>query len=269
MVPATLRLEKRQTKRPDEGTHNFVVPVLDLEVTPTQLISGGLEQREVRAALTPVPQIESKPQTIAQQVSDAKAIESRKRTASMPSTGVKPRTVAQAKSDTTATVDAVTVDDPYADVPPPEAPSSEQIMKTVREVQATIGVLSQVEQAKQLLTDLVSLLDAKGFTDKQSKLAWCAAAIGRPLESAAHLHITELGALIAILNEDESPLDERLQQINAHYYTVSKTDMLSDITEFLQRLTPLKELTDLSDDEITSVLASLDNLKRENANADA
>jgi hypothetical protein len=48
LLPARLRLEQRQVKRIDDRgkpqTRNFAVPVLDIEITPAQLIGGGAGQ---------------------------------------------------------------------------------------------------------------------------------------------------------------------------------------------------------------------------------
>lgn len=41
MIPARLRLEQRSVKRQGEERRDFAVPVLDLEVSPAQLLSGG------------------------------------------------------------------------------------------------------------------------------------------------------------------------------------------------------------------------------------
>lgn len=53
MLPARLRLEQRAVKRPGQGTRKFAVPVLDIEVTPGALMSGGAV--DAPALLTPVP----------------------------------------------------------------------------------------------------------------------------------------------------------------------------------------------------------------------
>jgi hypothetical protein len=41
LLPARLRLEQRTVKRPSVGTRNFAVPVLDIDITPAQLLGGG------------------------------------------------------------------------------------------------------------------------------------------------------------------------------------------------------------------------------------
>lgn len=64
LLPARLRLDQRSVKRPGENgkpqTRKFAVPVLDLEVSPASLLTGGegvalLPTLEQRPPLTPVP----------------------------------------------------------------------------------------------------------------------------------------------------------------------------------------------------------------------
>jgi hypothetical protein len=69
LLPARLRLEQRSVKRPGANgkpqTLRFAVPVLDIEITPAQLLSGGAEPLQLaeatspRPKLTPVPQLTS------------------------------------------------------------------------------------------------------------------------------------------------------------------------------------------------------------------
>lgn len=120
MLPAQLRLEQRMVKREGQ-TRRFAVPVLDIEISPAQLIASpetvrierdtgrildeapdrnGATAPELPAApLTPVPDtVPHKPvATVADQASQTPR---RRRTSqqSIPSTGLRPRTVAQAAS---------------------------------------------------------------------------------------------------------------------------------------------------------------------------
>jgi len=64
LLPARLRLEQRSVKRPGKDgkpqTLRFAVPVLDIEITPTQLLGGVLQPLQLAdtpAPLTPVPQL--------------------------------------------------------------------------------------------------------------------------------------------------------------------------------------------------------------------
>ncbi|MDQ2628265.1 MAG: hypothetical protein M3Y90_14885, partial [Actinomycetota bacterium] len=113
MLPAQLRLEQRMVKRGGQ-TRRFPVPVLDVEISPAQLIGGtGMPQlsdpgtvaieapRPVdgRAPLTPVP--ESVPEapvaSVAEQAAAVKERRPRKNAAQpVARTGIKPRTAAQA-----------------------------------------------------------------------------------------------------------------------------------------------------------------------------
>jgi hypothetical protein len=77
LLPARLRLEQRAVKRPGNNgkpvTQRFAVPVLDIEVTPAQLLSGSAPQPLAlvdagRPPLTPVPASLGRPQlSIAEQ----------------------------------------------------------------------------------------------------------------------------------------------------------------------------------------------------------
>jgi hypothetical protein len=119
MLPAQLRLEQRMVKR-DGQTRRFAVPVLDVEISPAQLISSPETVRIERdtgrildatppelehpaapelpaAPLTPVP--DTVPQEPTASVAEqATQTPRRRRTTqqSIPSTGLRPRTVAQA-----------------------------------------------------------------------------------------------------------------------------------------------------------------------------
>lgn len=131
LLPAFLRLEQRMTKRPGEGTKRFAVPVLDVAITPAQLISGrGLEPpraitadptqtstlvveggtagqtyavpvpapgETARPNITPLPADGSTPPTVAEQA--AKKRTPKRRAPTPPKTGVEPRTQAQADQD--------------------------------------------------------------------------------------------------------------------------------------------------------------------------
>lgn len=124
MLPARLRLEQRAVKRPDPETgkpvtRRFAVPMLDIEVSPGQLMSGAAGQLAIAdnvdaatgevvdasVPLTPVPA--SVPHhrvgTVAEQ---ARAVEQpaertpRKNAAApVAATGLAPRTAAQAAAD--------------------------------------------------------------------------------------------------------------------------------------------------------------------------
>lgn len=109
MLPAQLRLEQRMIKRADEQTKRFAVPVLDVEISPAQLLGGprdaldigtlSIEPARVEAHLTPVPaSVQERPAPpVAEQATATKTRKPRKNAATkIPPTGVKPRTAAQA-----------------------------------------------------------------------------------------------------------------------------------------------------------------------------
>ena len=118
MLPARLRLEQRMVKRLGEGTRRFAVPVLDVEISPAQLLGGSapqpqpvlveqgtgrvLEPTVERPALTPVP--DSVPEHPVASIADQAAPiddkpKRRSSTPAVPKTGIAPRTVAQAAAD--------------------------------------------------------------------------------------------------------------------------------------------------------------------------
>lgn len=118
MLPARLRLEQRTVKRQGQPAHDFAVPVLDLDVSPAQLLAATTGQAaalagpesageiasglQVHAPLTPVPSsVPERPvASVAEQAAavneDRPASKRKNAQAPMPSTGVKPRTAEQA-----------------------------------------------------------------------------------------------------------------------------------------------------------------------------
>lgn len=113
MLPAQLRLEQRMVKRGGQ-TRRFAVPVLDVEISPAQLVGGAQpvmveqgtgrvldadEVKEIAAApLTPVP--ESVPERPAASVAEQAATPRKRRRSTqqpIPETGLMPRTVDQAE----------------------------------------------------------------------------------------------------------------------------------------------------------------------------
>lgn len=120
MLPAQLRLEQRMIKRANEQTKRFAVPVLDVEISPAQLLSGGDRRdagtlsiepaRDIHndamrydypnpGPLTPVPQsVQERPAPpIAEQATATKERKPRKNAATkIAPTGLKPRTAAEA-----------------------------------------------------------------------------------------------------------------------------------------------------------------------------
>lgn len=195
MLPARLRLEQRMVKRLGEGTRRFAVPVLDVEISPGQLLGSSpppislasepvrdasveLEEPK-RPALTPVPETvpEHPVASIAEQSADVPDAKPRKRagTPSVAATGIKPRTVAQA---------AVEVPE---EVPPPEPEPVE------------VELISSAQLKK-----LSILLREAGFDTQESRHGFVAAAINREVKSAKDLTKQEAHKVIDIL-ESSSP----------------------------------------------------------------
>ncbi|OIN80755.1 recombination directionality factor [Mycobacterium malmoense] len=113
MLPARLRLEQRMVKRAGQTTKRFAVPVLDIEVSPAQLLGGAplpiadgipgtIAIESPAAPLTPVP--ETVPESPAASVAEQAAPKERKprKNAAQPiaRSGLKPRTAAQARAET-------------------------------------------------------------------------------------------------------------------------------------------------------------------------
>lgn len=197
MLPARLRLEQRMVKRVGEGTRRFAVPVLDVEISPGQLISGTqpppimveqgagkvLDFPPDRPALTPVP--ESVPVhpvgDIAEQAAEAAEPKPKRRNSAqpVPSTGIKPRTVAQA---------AAAADPPPADEPPPPDESRpESVVEAVE--------LITPPQLKKLSI----LLREAGFDTPESKHGFTSTAINREIGTAKELTKDEASRVIEIL----------------------------------------------------------------------
>lgn len=112
MLPARLRLEQRQVKRPGQPTRRFAVPVLDIEMSPGQLMDGDTQVRELAAAapreldgsarLTPVPPtvpvapVASVANQVAAVSEPAPKKPRRNAAQPIPATGLQPRTAAEA-----------------------------------------------------------------------------------------------------------------------------------------------------------------------------
>lgn len=104
MLPARLRLEQRSVKRPDEPRRDFAVPVLDIDVSPGQLMAGlgtplqvpALDAPEPPHLLEPVPatMMETPVATIAEQANSFPQPKPRANAAQpVPPTGLEPRRV--------------------------------------------------------------------------------------------------------------------------------------------------------------------------------
>lgn len=184
MLPARLRLEQRVVKRPDVGTRRFAVPVLDIEISPGQLLGGGtvgvgqldspqavaIEASGPQPTLTPVPaELPTGPQrSVAEQ---AKAVEQaqpkpKRRGAAPPvtPTGKKPRTAAQAQTDTEpGWTRRIREDEP----PPEPEPPTESTPINDAQVQKVAITCREAALDDQGRHDLVLLAtDGRSFSSK-------------------------------------------------------------------------------------------------------
>lgn len=188
MLPARLRLEQRMVKRIGQGTRRFAVPVLDVEISPGQLLGTAAPlplvepvrdatvqiEEPARPALTPVPEtVPTRPvPPIAEQSANDDDAKPRKRasTPSVPSTGVKPRTAAQAAIDV------------------PEEPLT---------VPEPVVLITSAQLKK-----LSILLKEAGFDTPESRHGFVNAAINRdePIASAKELTKDEASKVIDVLD---------------------------------------------------------------------
>jgi hypothetical protein len=192
MLPARLRLDQRMSKRLGEGTRRFAVPVLDVEISPAQLLGGSAPQPQPilveqgtgrvldnpeRPALTPVPDtvVEHPVASIADQAApiDDKP-KRRSTTPAVPKTGIAPRTVAQAAAD------AVEEPEPVEETPAVELITPAQLKK------------------------MSIQLREKGFDTRETAHAFVIAAIERTIESSKELTKDEASKVIDLLEDGES-----------------------------------------------------------------
>jgi hypothetical protein len=205
MLPARLCLEQRMVKRVGQGTRRFAVPVLDIDVSPAQLLGGQagaqhdggsrldvvLEQpaptavqQSARPALIPVPN--SVPEfpvpSVAEQATAE--LEPRRRRSNaappVPASGLAPRTAAEVAATTPP------------DEQPAEAPAAEV---------DTAPADDLINPAQ--LKKLAILLREKGFEERDAKLGFVVAAIGRNITSSKELTKTEAGIVIDVLEADK------------------------------------------------------------------
>ena len=218
MLPARLRLEQRMVKRVGQGTRRFAVPVLDVEVSPGQLMAGAppapvmveqqtgrvLEFPTERPALTPVP--ESVPVhpvgDIAEQAAEVAEPKPRRRNSAqpVPQTGLKPRTVAQ----------AATQELPHRS--PPDQSESRVAQRLDHDPALSqespdlseVAIGEDIVEAVQLVTapqlkKLSILLREAGFDTPESKHGFTSTAINRDIVSAKELTKDEASKVIEIL----------------------------------------------------------------------
>lgn len=199
LLPARLRLEQRQVKRQGADgkpqTRNFAVPVLDVQITPAQLLSGGpvraqlghqqpaLINGEAQPAieaprLTPVPSSDEPPLSIAAQSAPPAPKPRRANSAAeIPRSGRDRRASAAPAPDVT---------DPNSDAPdqsPIDGPA-----------EAVTDRMSQPQQKR-----LFALLRETDIGDRHD---WATAILGRDITSFGLLTQGEAAKLIDNLESD-------------------------------------------------------------------
>lgn len=231
MLPARLRLEQRMIKRAGQGVKRFAVPVLDIEVSPAQLLGAGggpmamLEQhggqvaiegpqRQIdgRAPLTPVP--ESVPETpvasVAEQAAAVRERRPRKNAAQPVSrTGVRPRTVAQAAAGARPQREEIPPppepDDPGP--PPPAEPRSAAAPEG--------GPVADEPASAAQNRKMHALFREAQISDRADRLAVTSAILGFQLDTSAHLTLPEANRLIDTMErwKQEGVTDERVRDV--------------------------------------------------------
>jgi hypothetical protein len=196
MLPARLRLEQRMVKRPGQSTRRFAVPVLDVEVSPAQLLSGQQTpidvvgppatapevEQQSRRALTPVP--ESVPERPVASIAEQATAERphRRRTAqAVPKTGVAPRTVAQASQ--------------------PGEPTKEEDPKKIAKTNSNGEESIRPAQSKKMH----ALMNENGLGDREFGLTWISECIGRQIDTTKDLSVGEASKVIETLNQATEP----------------------------------------------------------------
>lgn len=232
MLPARLRLEQRMIKRAGQGVKRFAVPVLDIEVSPAQLLGGAapmamLEQqhgggqaaiagpqREIdgRAPLTPVP--ESVPETptasVAEQAAAVRERRPRKNAAQpVARTGVRPRTAAQAAAGVRSERDEIP--------PPPEpdpGPPPPAEHRSAPAPAAGPGVADEPASPAQN-RKMHALFREAQISERGDRLAVTSHILGFQLDTSAHLTLSEANKLIDTMErwKQEGVTDTKVRDV--------------------------------------------------------
>ncbi|MGH3535850.1 MAG: hypothetical protein ACRDQG_14250 [Pseudonocardiaceae bacterium] len=165
MLPARLRLEPRTVKRQVDGkpqTRNFAVPVLDIDITPAQLIGGAPETGTITTATR--PQIDASPLTPVP--------------ADLP-TGPRPSIAAQSAPPSPK---------------PKRANAAPSIPPSGRQRGATATTEAPITGPQ--LTKLGAIFTENEITDRDVRLRICSSLIERELSSSKDLTKVEATSLI-------------------------------------------------------------------------
>lgn len=201
MLPAVLRLEQRMVKRGGQ-TRRFAVPVLDIEVSPAQLLGTHRDplnadtvtieppNQQLRGALTPVPDtvLERPEVSIAEQAITSTARKPRRNAQqTIPATGLAPRTAAQVAKSAAA---------------PPEVPQA-KLIDGPTDDQHDEPVTRPQLQKLSILRQRERYADTdEGRTDW---FRWVESNIARLVGSNKELTKAEASVLIDILENVETP----------------------------------------------------------------
>ena len=191
MVPARLMLVERQSKK-DGKVYNYVVPVLDLQVSVAAL-TGGATAAQLTPGVTPIRDGRSVA-SISEQVDAASTPQAKppraNAAAPLPATGIAPRP-------------AAAVTDEHKEPPPPATP-------------APTGDGMTVPQSKNIAR-LFGKLTAKPaweyLKERDQRIAYVADVIDRPIDSTRELSkreaMTLISALMGLAGEEEKPRQAR------------------------------------------------------------
>jgi hypothetical protein len=208
MLPAVLRLEQRMVKRGGQ-TRRFAVPVLDIDISPAQLLGGQRDPLDTgtiaiepppppAGPLTPVP--DTVPERPTASIAEQALTPPTRRKGSqqpIPATRLKPRTAAQAAAmQTVATLNNPTPQQPAGDEPADE-PDPDQLGLPLDQPMITSPQLKK----------LSILLEEQGFTDSASARGFISAAIGREIPTRKDLTKDEASKAIDILENAQETTD--------------------------------------------------------------
>lgn len=281
LLPATLRLDQRMIKRPGKQTVRFVVPVLDVNESPNELLrkrslpagsQTAIEQP--RAPLTPVPDDGEPVPSIAEQTAAVQNIPSRQRasTQKIAATGVAPRTAEQARRDrqtpgepppqpqtepdtpTENAVPAQTLDEPPPD-PIDQPPPADVEQPSLLDAAETVTLIS-VQQ----LAELSILIRDAGLPDKQSRRDFVISIINRDVATVQDLTHDEAATVISTFTSD--PLIAARYKLEMLLRTAGFDDPESQnefVTAAVEHDATLKTLSTI--DEINTVTLILESDK--------
>lgn len=245
LLPATLRLEQRMTKRPGQGTRRFAVPVLDINITPAQLLDGkGLEppaeipaytsdraldadihagiasgelvaitfaqdtqQANIGARATHLTPVPHDDEPTPSIAEQAATQKPRKTRGAtpIPKTGIKPRTVQEAANAEPDRIGAA--EDPRDRIGAEHSYKGPDFHGEPSLPRARASEGSPLIDAitAAQLKKLSILLKEAGFDDRETRHAFVQTAINRDITSAKDLTKAEAHKVIDILENDQPP----------------------------------------------------------------